>query len=119
MAKLDFVKTIHVPGLGNLHIKEGSGSFKPAAVQREAHEAEEPADSGYTEKNVKAEVKATVLSDPRLSVEDLNFRDKNVTVMLESGKEYMIPAAYATEPVELSKGEMPLTIASSISERIG
>lgn len=118
MAKLDYVKRVNVPSVGQLPIKEGSGSFKPAAVQREDHDAEDPTDSGYTEKNVKAELKVTVLSDPRVNIEDLNIQDENVTIGLDSGKEYMMPAAVSTEPVELNKGEMSLTLSSSTSERI-
>ena len=116
--KLDYVKRINVPSIGDIPIKEGTGTFRPSSVQREDHDAEQPEDSGYTEKYVKAELKGTVLSNPILSVEDMNFAGENVTVVLASGKEYMMPAAYASEPVELSKGEMSLQINSAISERI-
>ncbi len=117
MANLDYVKRLNIPSIGDIPIKEGTGTFRPSSVQREDHDAEQPEDSGYTEKNVKAECKVTVLSDPRISVEDLNFRDENITIGLRSGKEYMMPAASAAEAAELSKGEIPLTIRSAISER--
>ena len=72
----------------------------------------------YTEKNVKAQVQGTALSHPRISVEDLNFHGKNVTVLLKSGKEYMMPGAWTPEAAELSKGEIPITITSNTHERL-
>ncbi len=118
MAALDYVKKVNIPSIGSVPIKEGTGTFRPSSVQREDVDAEIPEDGGYFEKDVRAELKITILSNPRIDVEALNFRGEDITIGLASGKEYIMPAAWSAEAAELSKGEIPMTFRATTSKRI-
>ena len=118
MSLLNYVKKVSTPSLGEVLIKEGSSTFKPAGYSRE-FQAAENVGGGYTEKYEPAELDVTLQPHTTLSLEELgDLKNENITVELAGGSVYLMPNSWMVNQIELSKGELKATFQSSTSERI-
>ena len=103
--------------LGELPLKEGGGTFKPAAFKRETQGAEVAENIGYVETPTAAELTLTL----QASIDPSDFKNINndtLTVYLAGGGQHMMPRAWITEAVELGAGELKVTYNSAKSEKL-
>ena len=86
--------------LGELPLKEG------------VHE-----NTGYVESPTAAELSLTLNAaiDPQ---DFANISNDTLTIFLSGGNQHMMPSAWVTEAVELSKGELKVTYNSAKSQRL-
>jgi len=119
MAQLNNIRTVSVPSIGKLPLAEKPGSFTPSGVKRDHKGGRLAADGGYTETGTPAKLELSLNSLAGLDVTTLNaIKDEDVTVRLADGSVYMMPKAFATEPVQIADGEGKLTLMSNTSEKI-
>lgn len=103
--------------LGELPLKEGGGTFKPSSFKRETQVGEVHENTGYTESPTAAELSLTLNAtiDPQAFS---NISDDSLTIFLAGGSQHMMPRAWVTEAVELSKGELKVTYNSAKSQKL-
>jgi len=103
--------------LGELPLKEGGGTFKPASFKRETQGAEVAENIGFTETPTAAELSLTL----QASMDPSDFRNisnDTLTIFLAAGGQHMMPKAWVTEAVELGAGELKVTYNSAKSEKL-
>ena len=103
--------------LGELPIKEGGGTFKPASFKRETQGAEVAENIGFVETPTAAELSLTL----QASMDPSDFRNisnDTLTIFLAGGGQHMMPRAWVTEAVDLSAGELKVTYNSAKSEKL-
>ena len=103
--------------LGELPLKEGGGTFKPSSFKRETQVGEVHENTGYVESPTAAELSLTLNAaiDPQ---DFANISTDTLTIFLSGGNQHMMPSAWVTEAVELSKGELKVTYNSAKSQRL-
>jgi hypothetical protein len=115
--KLNKVYRVISSNLGDLPLKEGGGTFKPAAFKRETQGAEVPENIGYVETPTAAELSLTL--NASLDPEQFRALDNDtLTIYLAGGGQHTMPAAWVTEAVELGAGELKVTYNSAKSEKL-
>ena len=99
--------------LGELPLKEGGATFKPSSFKRETQVGEVHENTGYVETPTAAELSLTLNAaiDPQAFA---NVSNDTLTIILSG---YM-PAAWVTEAVELSKGELKVVYNSAKSQKL-
>jgi hypothetical protein len=115
--ELKKVRRVVTPTFGELPLKEGGGTFKPAAYKRETQGAEVAENIGYTETPTAAELTLTL----QASMDPSDFRDvkaETLTIYLAGGGQHMMPSAWVTEASELGNGEIKVTFNSAKSEKL-
>jgi len=121
--KLERVLRVTSSVLGELPLQEGGSTFRPAGVKRKTWAGDMPENAGFTEEPVCAELKlklnATNATDEKgqtLNVQRFNnVMDDTLTIITNSGKEYMMSKAWITEPGELGDAEISVTYHSGTS----
>ena len=101
--------------LGELPLKEGGATFKPSSFKRETQVGEVHENTGYVETPTAAELVLNAAIDPQ---EFANVSNDTLTIFLSGGSQHMMPAAWVTEAVELSKGELKVTYNSAKSQKL-
>ncbi len=111
------VKQVISTSLGELPLKEGGGTFKPSSFKRETQVGEVHEHTGYTESPTAAELSLTL--NAALDPQDFaNVSNDTLTIILAGGGQHMMPAAWVTDAVELSKGELKVTYNSAKSQKL-
>ncbi len=103
--------------LGELPIKEGGGTFKPSSFKRETQVGEVHESTGYIETPTAAELSLTLNAsiDPQ---EFSYISNDTLTIFLSGKSQHMMPSAWVTDAVELSKGELKVVYNSAKSQRL-
>lgn len=103
--------------LGELPLKEGGATFKPSTFKRETQVGEVHENTGYVETPTAAELSLTLNAalDPQAFA---NVSNDTLTIFLSGGSQHMMPCAWVTDAVELSKGELKVTYNSAKSQRL-
>jgi len=103
--------------LGELPLKEGGGTFKPASYKRETQGAEVAENIGFVETPTAAELSLTLQAtmDPGAFK---GISNDTLTIYLSGGGQHMMPRAWVTEAVELGAGELKVTYNSAKSEKL-
>jgi hypothetical protein len=115
--KLNKVTSVISSNLGDLPLKEGGATFKPAAFKRETQGAEVAENIGYVETPTAAELSLTL--NASLDPEQFRALDNDtLTISLAGGGQHMMPGAWVTEAVELGAGELKVTYNSAKSEKL-
>lgn len=103
--------------LGELPLKEGGGTFKPASFKRETQVGEVHETTGFVESPTAAELSLTL----NASIDPQDFAcisNDTLTIFLAGGGQHMMPSAWITDAVELSKGELKVTYNSAKSKKL-
>jgi hypothetical protein len=117
--KLERVQRVISSTVGELPIQEKGAVFKPAGKKRETKAGEVPENTGYTVSQTFAELKLKLNATGKLGIEELSDLDEDtLTLYTTSGKQYMMPNAWVTEPGELGDAEMDITYNSGTSPRL-
>ena len=103
--------------LGELPVKEGGATFKPSSFKRETQVGEVHENTGYVETPKAEELSLTLNAalDPQAFA---NVSNDTLTIFLSGGSQHMMPCAWVTDAVELSKGELKVTYNSAKSQRL-
>jgi len=117
--RLERVHRVISTRLGELPLREGGSTFKPAGKRRETHAGEVPENTGFTERQTFAELRLRMNATGALGVEEFSDEPEDtLTVWTTGGKQYMMPSAWATEPGELGDAEVTVTYNSATSPRL-
>jgi len=117
--RLERVHRVISSTLGELPLREGASTFKPAGKKRETHAGEVPENTGYTEKQTFAELKLKLNATGALGVEEFSEQGEDtLTIWTTGGKQYMMPRAWVTEPGELGDAEINITYNSATSPKL-
>ena len=104
---------------GELPLREGASTFRPAGKSRETRAGEVPAHTGFTEKQTFAVLTLRMNATGAIGVEEFSDEDEDtLTILTTGGKQYMMPNAWVTEPGELGDAEISVTYNSGISPRL-
>lgn len=103
--------------LGELPLKEGGATFKPSSFKRETQVGEIHENTGYVETPTAAELSLTLNAalDPQVFA---NISNDTLTIFLSGGSQHVMPSAWVTDAVELSKGELKVDYNSAKSEKL-
>jgi hypothetical protein len=117
--KLERVHQVISSKLGELPLQEGGSTFKPAGVKRETKAGEVPENTGFTEKQTFAELKLKLNATGSIGVEELSdIGEDTLTIHTTSGKQYMMPKAWVTEPGQLGDAEIDIVYNSAKSPKL-
>jgi hypothetical protein len=117
--KLERVHRVVSSALGELPLQAGGSTFKPAGVKRDTKVGEVPENTGYTETQTFAELKLKLNATGAIGVEELSdVGEDTLTVYTTSGKQYMMPKSWVTEPGQLGDAEIDITYNSGTSPRL-
>jgi hypothetical protein len=119
MANLTNIRTVSVPSIGKLPLSENPGTFTPSGTSRKHKPGRLASDGGFTESEQPAKLDLSLNLVPGTDVDAIgSIKDEDVTVRMSDGTVYLMPQAYATEPVAIGDGEAKVTIMSNTSEKI-
>jgi len=116
--RLERVHRVISGNTGELPLREGGSTFKPAGKRRETFAGEVPENTGFTEKQTFAELKLKLNATGSIGVEELSDGEDTLTIFTTGGKQYMMPKAWVTEPGELGDADISITYNSGTSPRL-
>lgn len=107
--------------LGELPLKEGGATFKPSSFKRETQVGEVHENTGYVETPTAAELSLELSLTLNAAIDPqafANVSNDTLTIILSGGSQHYMPAAWVTEAVELSKGELKVVYNSAKSQKL-
>jgi len=117
--RLERVHRVISARLGELPLREGNSTFKPAGKSRETRAGEVPENTGFTEKQTFAALTLRMNATGAIGVEEFSDEDEDtLTIWTTGGKQYMMPKAWVTEPAELGDAELSVVYNSGTSPRL-
>jgi len=117
--RLERVHRVVSTNLGELPLREGASTFKPAGKRRETRAGEVPENTGFTEKQTFAELRLDMNATGAIGVEEFGAVDEDtLSIYTTGGKQYMMPRAWVTEPAELGDAGITVTYNSGTSPRL-
>ena len=119
MGLIKNIRTVSVPSIGKLALADKPGTFTPSGKKREHKAGRLAEDGGYTENGTPAKLELNLNLVPGLNLGALNaIAGEDVTVRLSDGTVYLMPGAFAVDPVGAGDGESKLTLMSNSSEEM-
>ena len=117
MAKLMFVKEVHINSIGNLPLKSGSCSFKISGYKRDYVAGVKSIDSGYMERSEPAELNLVINAKEEVDIQALKDITKvDVIVTLSDNHTWVMPQSWLMHSPEFSDGEIKLSFNSVQSQ---
>ena len=121
--KLDRVHRVISQRNGELPLREGRSTFRPAGMERKIWSGDVPGNSGFTEKPIVAELQLSLNATKGLGVERFVDVDEDTLTIHTTGKEeerklYMMSNVWIAKPGELGDGEITVTFNSATSPRL-
>jgi hypothetical protein len=117
--RLNRVHRVISTALGELPLREGGSTFKPAGRRRDTHAGEVPENTGFTERQTFAELRLRLNATPAIGVEEFSYvGEDTLTIWLTGGRQYMMPNAWVVEPGELGDAEITVNYNSATSPRL-
>ena len=119
MVRIHQIRSVHVPRLGRLPIREDACIFQPSGTTRTFQPSMTPDDSGFTEHHHCAHLTMFVLYNEQMDLEALGKLDKE-TVVIETtgGQRYSMENAFCSEPPKYNGKDIELHFISSKSVKL-
>lgn len=119
MAQLNNIRTVSIPSIGKLSLKDKPGTFTPSGKKREHKGGRLAEDGGFTETGTPAKLELDINLIAGVDVSVLNnISSETVTVRLADGSVHHMPEAFVADAIGVGDGESKLTIMSNTSEKI-
>jgi len=111
--RLERVHRVNSTLLGDLPLREGGSTFKPAGKRRGTRAGEVPENTGFTERRTFAELTLSLNAAGAIGAEEFgDAGEDTLTVWTAGGKRYVMPRARVTEPGQPGDAEIRVTCNS-------